>query len=312
MDTKDLIIKYGIGTPKRYRSKEKKFFLNEIGKDFQELGYNVQGLYGKKKRNKAANLIIGDVMKADKIIIANYDTPAHNFGNPINYHPFNGPASYRSSFIPTATPLIISAVLMIYIIFVIFPKINFEEKLLFSLFWSLLFILATILPPIMMVGTANKVNFNYNTSGCLAILKTAEKLAPEQRKHVAFVLTDQGCRKFTGDWLLREKLPNIDKKLIIMVDCIGAGDRYAVGYREGTKGQAEKLAECFNEKALRVNCTNDSLKYTGFSYYPHGIKLSRIIIDGESLIVKNTASNHDYQCEDSYVDEVADALVKFC
>lgn len=310
MDTKELIIKYCVAISKRFNLKQKSFFINEIGKDFQSLGYKVKGVYGKHKSKKYLNLVVGDVKKAKKIVIANYDTPHHNFGNPLNYHPFNGPATNYSSLIPTLTPTIISVLVLIYIGTVQMPKFDFENSFLSTLFWLVLTIIFMVIP-FVSVSVGNKMNFNYNTSGCITALKIAEKLNEHQRKDVAFVLTDHGYRKHIGDIKLRESLPEIDNKLVVLLDCIGSGDRYAIGYQEGLKTKAEALAACFDEKVLRVNCTKESLRYTSYSYYPSGLKVSRVVVDGNSLIVKNVASNKDSECNDQYIDACATAIAKY-
>ena len=109
METQDLIIKYAIGISKRYRRKEKNFFVNEMGKDFKNAGYEVKAVRGKHNRVEGINMVAGDLKKADTIIIANYDTPAHIYGNPIKYYPFNGAASYSNALLSTFSSVFLLA-----------------------------------------------------------------------------------------------------------------------------------------------------------------------------------------------------------
>ena len=39
MNTQDIIIKYALGIPARFKRLQKNFFVNEIGKDFQAQGF---------------------------------------------------------------------------------------------------------------------------------------------------------------------------------------------------------------------------------------------------------------------------------
>ena len=75
METQDLIIKYAIGISKRYRRKEKNFFVNEMGKDFKNAGYEVKAVRGKHNRVEGINMVAGDLKKADTIIIMAIHTP---------------------------------------------------------------------------------------------------------------------------------------------------------------------------------------------------------------------------------------------
>lgn len=311
MDTQDLVIKYGLGTPKRFSPKQKRFFINEIGKDFQQYGYNVVGKSGKMKSTRAVNLVVGDPKTASTIIVANYDTPTHNFGNPMKYHPFNGPATFASSFLPIYTPLIIGIIVLIYVVTQRAGNVDFDAKFWPSVFTVAAMLIAAILPPFMIVAVPNKINMNYNTSGCIGALKIAEKLSPEKRKNVAFVLTDQGCKKFAGDYLLREMVPDIDDKLTIVLDCLGDGEEFVIGYKEDTANEAKKLGRCFENRPKLHSCSKEDMRFSSFSYYLRGLKLSRVTADGASWIVKNVSTNHDINCDPKHIDEAVDGIVKF-
>ena len=312
MTTEELVLKYTLGTRERFSRIQKNFFINEIGNDFKQLGYPVKVVTGKEKRKKGYNLVVGDLDKASTIIHAYYDTPSHYFGNPMKYYPFNGAATFASSFLPSATPLILSSVLALYIFLTFVPDFDLKTKPLFTIFFSVLLFIILIVPTYMVNGVANKINSNRNTSGCVAALKTAELLSEEQRKKVAFVLTDYGCSHHTGDYILRNSIPNtIDNKLVILLDCVGNGTKFAVGYKEGFKELATKLANCFENSAFKVNCPPENLRYTSFSFYPKSLLISKVVEHKNSLIVENTSTNKDIYCHKEDIDAVANAIVKF-
>lgn len=96
MTTQDLIMKYAIGMHKRFTLKQKEMFIRVAAKEFSDMGYKVKANTGKHKRTRSINLMVGDVSHADTLVIANYDTPQHNFGNPMKYYPFNGVQTFVS------------------------------------------------------------------------------------------------------------------------------------------------------------------------------------------------------------------------
>lgn len=309
MKTEDLIIKYAVGISKRYRRKEKNFFVNEMGKDFEALGYKVKAVRGYQKKIEGINLVAGDPKTADTIIIANYDTPSHIYGNPVKYYPFNGPASYSSALLPTWTPLIIAGLIGIYILIYQVPHLDFTARFWPSIFWAVMLFVCFISPAFMVGGFANRLNFNRNTSGCIAALKIAEKLDNNKRQHVAFVLTDYGCSRHVGDYILREGLGDaIDRKKVIMLDCVGDGLMWAIGYKEQSKNMAEEISQLFNKKAEIQLCPKEDLRYTSFSFYSKAIIISRVKKLNDSYIVENTSCSKDINCKEKYIEELSDVV----
>ena len=314
MNTQDIIIKYALGIPARFKRLQKNFFVNEMGKDFQAQGFQVKAIKGKHKKTEGINLVAGDLNKARYLIVSNYDTPSHNFGNPMKYYPFNGAANYASSFLPTYTPVIIGLAFALYITFMQAPHFDLETNKLATILWGAGLFISLILPAFMIGSVANKMNFNRNTSGCIAALKTAELLSDDQKKHVAFVLTDHGCQKHVGDYILRNSIPDsIDHKTVIMLDCVGdKAGKWVVGFKKDTQSIADQMAAGFKTGAEKVRCPKVDLRYTSSSFYPKSILISRPEKHGDSYIIKNVATNKDINCDPQMIDELAEALVAFC
>lgn len=313
MDINDLIIKYGIGLGRRFKRKEKAIFCNEVGKDFQQLGYDVRATIGKRKGKKSMNVMVGNVSKAKTIFIANYDTPAHNFGNPINYFPMDGQATFSSKLLPTYTPTILAGVLITFILLTVGKRINFQDQFLFSAVIVLLLLVISAFTAIMTMGVGNKVNLNRNSSGIITLLQIAEKMPTKLRDEVAFVLTDDGCEQHSGDYMMIEALPNTLKdRNIILVDCVGWGPRLGIGYRPKAHQLAEQLNDVFQgEKVMMQLCEKDHLKFSSLSFYEKGIVVCRGKKANESLIVANTASNKDDQIEAELIEKLSEQLVQF-
>lgn len=313
MTTQDLIMKYAIGMHKRFTLKQKEMFIRVAAKEFSDMGYQVKANTGKHKRTRSINLMVGDVSHADTLVIANYDTPQHNFGNPMKYYPFNGVQTFVSSFLPIYAPMIIGSVLMLWILMYQLPDLDFQGDLWMSLLWPVIFIVCAIVTPVMTMGVANKVNFNRNTSGVVALMALAGELNKEQRKKIAFVLSDNGCRNHGGDYLLRETLGDaLDQKLVIMLDCVGDGETLVVGYKEASEQEAKELQGCFQVRPKRHLCPKEDLRYTSFSFYPKALLLARGNFYNDVLMVEHVSTNKDTNCDEHAIGELVKGLKKYC
>ena len=316
MNIDDLIVKYGLEIGRRFTLKEKNFFINEIGRDFQQLGYEVRGALGKRKRNKGLNLMIGNVSKAKTIIVANYDTLNHDFGNPIRYFPLDGQASFSSSFFAMNTPLILASVLGLILLMSLGKKINFHDNLALSVVMILVLTILMVISYVMSFKIGNKINLNRNTSGVIASYLIAKELPKEMRNKVAFVLTDIGGSTHVGDYMLREALPNtIQDRNIILLDCVGKGPRMGIGYMEGGQANAEKLEKIVlkrnPEEKMHVSLLDkDHRKYTSLSFYEKGIAVTRGKNMNGSLVVEHTATNKDTEIENDKIEVLVQDILE--
>ena len=93
---------------------------------------------------------------------------------------------------------------------------------------------------IMLHGPANKHNVNDNTSGVTALLQTMEKIPPEHRQKVAFILFDneeKGCRGSKA--YAKEHLQVQHTRLIVNLDCVGVGEHFLLSVPALAKNMEE-------------------------------------------------------------------------
>jgi hypothetical protein len=307
---RNLFLQFGIEIPRRFKRKEKDAFCNAAGKEFQKNGYPVKAIEGTYKV-RAIDVVAGDLKKAKSIVIANYDTPIHNFGNPFQYYPLNGPSSTKASMLPYYTPQIISMLIAVFFIFSYVGKIDFTARPLFSIIVSVAIFACCILGYILSTAIGNKCNMNRNTSGCVGVLRISDLLSKKNGK-TAFVLTDYGCSRHAGDNILRHEIPDtIDQKQVIYLDCIGNGDTTMIGYTEGHEKQAKELADILGAKIAKLN--HDELKYTSFSYYPTGLLVTRGFYKEESKIISipDTATKQDDTVDPDYVEQLCQGIATY-
>lgn len=305
LNCKDAFFHYGIEIPRRFRPNEKDFFLRKAALFFQEHAYSVTYKTDTKKGIKAANLIAGDPQTADTVVIARYNTPPHNFGNPYLYYPFDGTASVQSRFLPTYTPAIIALLIILYILWQWNGLIDFTRRPFFSSMMVLILVLATIAAYVLTGSIGNAVNLNDNTSGVVGLLLIAQELTPEAKKHVAFILSDDNGH--VGDLLNRDAIPNIDHKHIIILDCIGNGEENCIGYQKASKKAASEIAADLNASTLLVDGT--ALRFSSFSYYPSGILISRT--SGAKHAIENSGTKKDIAVDTEIVASTAMTLSRY-
>ncbi len=309
---RELFLLYGIRMPRRFYRKEKDAFCSTAGAEYQKAGYPVKAIAGKKKNTRAVDVVAGDLDKAKTIVVSNYDTPIHNFGNPFNYYPLNGPSTVHASTIPYYTPMVICTLLAMFLIFFYVKKINFQTHFWPSLLVVVLVFACTILGFFMSVSVGNKINMDRNTSGCVANMRIAS-LMNKAKDSTAFVLTDYGCSKHAGDEVLRKQTGDaIDSKQVILLDSVGRGDTVMIGYQKGHKKDAKRLAAYIkNAKTCLIHPA--ALKYMQFSYYPSGLLVTRGIYNPDSQIitVPDTATNSDDTVDVEAVSELADAIAAY-
>lgn len=309
-EIRDLFLRYGIELPRRFNRKEKDSFCSTAGKEFQKNGYNVKAIAGTYKV-RAVDVSAGDLQKAKTIVVANYDTPLHNFGNPFQYYPLNGPSTVKASTLPYYTPQIISMLVAVFFIIAYVGKIDFANRLAFSIIVTVSIFACCILGFVMSTAFGNKCNMNRNTSGCVGVLRISA-LLEKAKNRTAFVLTDYGCSRHAGDHVLRKEIPDtIDAKQIIYLDCIGNGDTTFVAYQEGHKKEAKDLAEYLHAKTVKLSPAE--LKYTSFSFYPSGLLVTRGFYHEESQIISipDTAGNHDDTVDPDYVEELCQNIAAY-
>lgn len=87
---RDLFMHYGVTLAKRFTRKQKIMFINEISKDFMDMGYTAQIQARKQKfRAVTVNLHLGDVDNAEVIFLAPYDTGSVVMAKGYKYYPLN-------------------------------------------------------------------------------------------------------------------------------------------------------------------------------------------------------------------------------
>ena len=119
-----------------------------------------------------------------------------------------------------------------------------------------------------MVGPANKNNFNDNTSGVVTVLETAKSMPVAFRSKVCFVLFDLEEAGLIGSSSYQKRHKNhTPNQVVINLDCVGDGNEIVMFPTKKIKKDNDKLAD------LRRICgtwgqKSIALHEKGFSFYP--------------------------------------------
>lgn len=211
------------------RSKEQKAAFRKWAMgQMAQMGYRPR--VEESDNGKHHNIIAGSPDTAKITITAHYDTPAC-IGLPNLMIPRNWPVYFLYQ------ALIISILLLIAFGGGMLLAVATGMPELFRFGLLGVYIIEMM---IMLHGPANKHNVNDNTSGVTALLQTMEKIPPEHRQKVAFILFDneeKGCRGSKA--YAKEHLQVQHTRLIVNLDCVGVGEHFLLSVPALAKNMEE-------------------------------------------------------------------------
>jgi hypothetical protein len=196
----------------------------------------IEGTFGKRP----ANLIFGDEKTAKVILTAHYDTSLTGYTAP-------------NFFVTNAPGIVLDAAIMLGIFGGVVPggaaavgylvgkKKGAAAGVATAAGWLGLMAAYTA----MSFWKDNKFNFNDNTSGCVALLAIADRIAkeaPELRDHIALVFFDKEESGLKGSKLLAKQLADalapaqLRQKLVLNFDCVGGRDTLPRLYTHSEQG----------------------------------------------------------------------------
>jgi hypothetical protein len=241
MKYEDWIIRYGAVIRKRFTRNEKLKFLYGISKEFNNMGYVVDVKEAKIGRDTNYNLYVGNINKAKYIVAAYYDTPPSTFGI-LPYKLFDEKSRRLSIFISSFLPILVLIVLgTLFILKLGSP--TWSDGIFGALDIIYTFFLLCIFAIMYRVrdGIGSQTNFVRNTSSIIAILALASSLSSDERKKIAFVLTDYGCKTCAGDKLLSFGVNG--RSTIIHLDCIGNTNSLYLFYPKSFSNRVNVIKE---------------------------------------------------------------------
>lgn len=296
----------------RFTRSKKDAFLEELKKDFNELGYEYSEIKGKKWLTKANDAVFGNLKGAKTVIVASYDTPEKKLMPKTAYYPFNGNKTMSKDFWYTFFPMI----LLYFVILGLYVGMRrMDENSAFLGAVSMLIMLTLAFICYMFIhGVGNKYNANRNTSGIICALEIAKELNKEQKKQVAFVFTDMNRKRYLGSEIFANILKKMNKSpLIIELDCIGDGDDFAIGYLSGSKKAVlDIVSKKYRKDFMIREIKGNSLIQNSLAPYAKAIKISAGTFESKGeLCVMNTGTGKDKTIKEENIQTVKEILLQY-
>ena len=186
---KDLMMLFGVTLAKRYTKSQKRIFFTQAEPFYNKLGFAVEIQTSQKKLAQVSNILIGDIHKAQTIVLCPYDTPSRSL-LPYKYFPFN----LSDNLAQENKELFLRS--LIYVLSCFLAYFVFNQFVVLSLFLKTLsiFLLAVLILFCykLIVGIPNPVNFNKNSASLALLAALAQKTRNDPK--IAYVLLDKKRR----------------------------------------------------------------------------------------------------------------------
>ncbi|MDR3217250.1 MAG: M28 family peptidase [Clostridiaceae bacterium] len=291
----------------RRESAVKRAFFDYINGFFSARGY-VGRPDGDFTPKKPTNLIFGDEKSADILLTAHYDTC------------MNG-SSVPSFFVTNTVGIVADVIIALFFLL----GVAIAGTVLLAIFTTWYFALIYFLAGVFWVTTGfvrvNKHNFNDNTSGCIALLELADRIAsdfPELKDRIAFVFMDLEESHLNGSKFLHKKLSAelppeaYATKKLINFDCIGGRDKIKTVYSNSDGGI--ELAKRINAAAgtdIKVYrsplIATDSMPFKDIAAISY-MSVSSFIFK-ELTVMKDIHSNRDNLLDTQMIREYVSAVI---
>ena len=116
-------------------------------------------------------------------------------------------------------------------------------------------------------GKSETNNKNANTSGVIALLEVAKALTPRYRGEVCFLFLDGGTQGSKGAKRLIHAHPELKKKSVVVLDCVGEGDELLILPGKASRWN-DKLLDTILEQFSNSERKTCFLKTDGLVHYP--------------------------------------------
>ena len=290
---KDKMMFAGVHISRRYKTKEKELFLSQVIELAKNHGWSTEFQAKHSRFLKICNLVVGDLKKADQIVVCAYDTPQKTVLPGFKYYPFNPTLNAKEETKNLALQLI--AAMLCFGVVLMWLK----NAISYTGFLKVMAIACCAVFAFQgykwLRPSGNRVNFSKNSAAVAAMLKLMETV--ENRK-IAFVFLDQNCTSYEGAKLLKEYVQV--HQLVLILDNLASGEKTVVAHKN-TTDPGSLVKEGWIDK--EYDDTANML-----SIFTRSIMISCGSIHNKQFIVKNTGTKHDVEVNMDRLVQITEAI----
>ncbi|MEG8946949.1 M28 family peptidase [Rosettibacter firmus] len=286
---------------KRNSRKEKNDFIDYLKQKFNKLGFEFNVVKTKLINSVHFETVSDD--NPDIILMAHYDT-----GTIL-------PCWYEWLIRLTGHTRSILTALIVLLVFKL-VSLTYNEIIIniFTITVGLSFFIPALF-------IKNQHTMNDNTSGVMALLLLAEKIAVDDslKKRVKIVFTDNEEKILIGSYQLRKIWEknglNYKNAKIISVDCIGRGEHVIISYNF-VNSIAKELIKVFEKNKIRAKCINMCLVplSDAYNFWTTGAvninMMYKTIIPG-GYYIKNIHSYRDKEISKDNIKLIVESLIEY-
>ncbi len=306
---KDLMMLYGVTLARRYKKKQKAYFINQIGEFYPEKGFKVALQEKSARFFTLMNVIAGDISTAKTVFVAAYDTPSKAFLPNTKYYPFHAERNISEERLNLVSQIGLSLIAIVgaYFCFRLFMNAQGGMKALYLILAGALSLLA-----LLSVRTkANAYNFNKNSASLAVMAKIAKRC--KDNKDIAFAFLDYQASSFEGIKALMEDKRFLDKNLI-MLDCIASGQTLILAHRAMTNNKADRLieiAKANNVEMIDREYSEQRAEQNVMSFAKQLLYIVSGSVEDKEFIVKKTRTKKDVDLDMKRLEGIAETLTNF-
>ncbi len=263
-----------------------------------------------KTKNKASNIVVGDVSSASVIYTAHYDTASASFV-PSFIFP-KAPILSKLYQIAVGLAMLVPSVIAYVLGAVLLPAVaSGIPKSVCALVGIVLAAAAFVVSMrFVLCGKPCENTANANTSGVATLFETMAKMPLEYKSKVAFVFLDAQENGFIGAADFAKAHKQVKNKFVLNFDCVGEGESFVVATRKADDYMEALTAAFASKDGIEVNIMKGGNRIpSDHNKFKHSAGVSAFTKKGESLSLKIKNDGTDTVYSEKNIDFASDAAV---
>ncbi len=296
----------------RFTRREKKNFVSYLDEEFAKINLTKTEVNKSKFLRKSNTLIYGNVRNAKVIFTIPYDTPSRVYWNKQIYYPLNGEMTQRKSVLPL-TVQILSVYFVLVTLVLLASAFSIDGTAGALIQYGLMTLTLLFIFKVAFQGFKNKKNANRNNGAIALSLALASILTKEELNKVAFAYTDSNTATYIGVQSLGDYFKEINRNpLFVTLNANSFGDELVLGYRDGSKKEANSFNKGFETKLILKEVSENNAYLTTMQ----GLKRCLILSAGKfdekgNFVAMAGANTKDTEYNEALLNMQIGAITKY-